>query len=42
MKQYDEWNELKKSLNDEENKVFFRERDVFWTSIGLNIGYEQL
>lgn len=41
MKQYDEWNTLKKSLNDEENKVFFRERDVFWTSIGINVGYEQ-
>ncbi len=41
MKEFDEWNELKKSINREENKVFFRERDIFWTSIGLNIGYEQ-
>jgi len=41
MKKYDEWNNLKQTLNKEENKVFFRERDIFWASIGVNIGYEQ-
>ncbi len=41
MKKYDEWNQLKKNLSEKENKVFFRERDVFWASIGINLGYEQ-
>lgn len=41
MKKYDEWNNLKQTLNKEDNKVFFRERDIFWASIGVNIGYEQ-
>jgi len=41
MKKYNEWNQLKQSINQEENKVFFRERDIFWASIGVNIGYEQ-
>jgi len=37
MKKYDEWNNLKQTINQEENKVFFRERDIFWnTSINTN------
>ncbi len=41
MKKYDEWNEVKKSIAKEENSVYFRERDIFWASIGVNIGFEQ-
>lgn len=41
MKKYDEWNIVKKKLHNEDNKVYFKERDIFWASIGINIGYEQ-
>lgn len=40
-KKFDNWNEIKKSLHDEHKAVIFKERDIFWVSIGVNIGYEQ-
>lgn len=40
-KDFDEWNEVKKKLNNKVQKVFFKERDVFYVSLGKNIGYEQ-
>jgi len=40
-KDFDRWNEIKKSINDRENTPFFHEREVWWCSLGLNIGYEQ-
>lgn len=41
MKRYDKWNEVKKSINNKRDIITFKERDVFWASIGENIGYEQ-
>jgi len=41
VKKYDEWNEVKKNIFKTENSVYFKERDVFWASIGVNIGFEQ-
>lgn len=41
MKEFDEWNNLKKSLHSNKKENFFKERDIFWASIGINIGYEQ-
>ncbi len=38
---YDYWNGLKKEINKSENKVFFRERDIFFAHLGENIGFEQ-
>ena len=40
-KNFDEWNEVKKSL-DERDYVppFFKEREVWWCSFGINIGSE--
>ena len=40
-KEFDKWNDVKKNLNEIENKVYFKERDIFWASIGKNIGFEQ-
>jgi len=40
-KDFDSWNTLKKRLNSKTKDIFFKERDIFWASIGLNIGYEQ-
>lgn len=41
MQQYDNWNEVKQLTQKTNKKVFFKERDIFWSKIGENIGYEQ-
>ena len=41
MKKHNEWNEIKKELDTKTKSIIFKERDIFWTSIGENIGYEQ-
>lgn len=41
MKQFTKWNNLKENLHSSKKENFFKERDVFWASIGVNIGYEQ-
>lgn len=41
VKDFDKWNSLKQNLHKDESKVYFKQRDIFWVSIGLNIGYEQ-
>ncbi len=38
---FDKWNELKKKLNKKKKELKFRSRDIFFMSIGKNIGYEQ-
>ena len=41
MKNFDAWNELKKKIESKEKRIpIFREREVWWCSIGLNIGSE--
>lgn len=40
-KKFDNWNDVKKNLHGEHKAVIFKERDIFWVSIGVNIGYEQ-
>jgi len=41
MKQHDKWNKVKKSTQNLEDKLFFKERDIFWARLGENIGFEQ-
>ena len=41
MSDFDKWNELKKNLNDKEENIKFRPRDIFFMHIGQNIGHEQ-
>ena len=41
MKRFDERNDLKKDLDEKEEFVIPKEREVYWASIGENIGYEQ-
>ena len=41
MKNFDEWNDLKRTLNSQNTVPLFREREIWWCSIGLNIGHEQ-
>jgi len=41
-KDFDLWNQKKKELDKKfaENSVFFKEAEVWWVHIGLNIGFE--
>jgi len=40
-KLFDEWNTIKKIVNEKDEVVEFKEKDIFWTNIGENIGFEQ-
>lgn len=39
--EFDNWNYQKKEINKKSGKVFFKERDIFFVSLGQNIGYEE-
>lgn len=42
-KDFDKWNELKKKINKETdslNNIYWREREIWFCSIGVNIGSE--
>ena len=41
MKEYDAWNEKKKGLETRITLPQFSERDIWWCSLGLNVGYEE-
>lgn len=38
---FNNWNNLKKKINNKSKKVFFKERDVFYISLGQNVGFEE-
>lgn len=41
-KDFDTWNVKKKLINQTDvSMVFFREREIWWCHLGLNIGFEQ-
>ena len=40
MKDFDDWNELKKKLDDKPFDHYVHEREVWWCSLGTNIGHE--
>jgi len=38
---FDNWNEIKKQLHQQEKEIeFFKERQIWWCSIGQNLGSE--
>ena len=39
-KDFDRWNTLKKQLNTDVEPLYFREGEVWWVHLGVNIGYE--
>jgi len=41
MKKFNEWNTLKKSLNAKDTVPNFKEREIWWCSLGVNVGHEQ-
>ncbi len=40
-KDFDNWNELKKRLHDKGVNCFYHEREIWWCSLGINIGFEE-
>lgn len=36
-----EWTKLKIKIHLSERSIYFWEREIWWTSLGVNIGYEQ-
>ncbi len=41
-KDFNRWNEIKKEMDAKDLKVlYFREREVWWCSLGINIGDEE-
>ncbi len=42
MKDFDKWNKTKKELENKDiSKIFFNVKEVWWCSIGINIGSEE-
>ena len=39
--EFDKWNELKKKLHTRDEKILFHEREIWWCSLGVNIGFEE-
>jgi len=33
---YDKWNQVKKRVHQKENRVGFKEREIFWVRLGQN------
>ena len=42
LKDFENWNHLKKNIDKNYKPPLFREREIWWCSIGINIGYEIL
>ena len=40
-KNFDEWNSLKQNLDREQKLILFKEQDIWWCSLSLNIGSEE-
>ena len=41
IKDFDKWNQKKKEIDDNNVEKIFHEREIWWCSLGLNIGEEQ-
>jgi mRNA interferase MazF len=39
-KDFDRWNKTKKKLNDDTEPLYFREGEIWWVHLGVNVGYE--
>ncbi len=40
-KDFDAWNERKKSIQQNTQEIYFNEAEVWWCTLGVNIGHEQ-
>ncbi|OGI78658.1 hypothetical protein A3C57_01950 [Candidatus Nomurabacteria bacterium RIFCSPHIGHO2_02_FULL_33_12] len=39
-KNFDNWNNVKKELSKKEEKFFFKDGEIWWVSVGQNLGTE--
>jgi len=40
-KDFDGWNEIKKQVHNKNENRLYHEREVWWCSLGVNVGFEQ-
>jgi mRNA-degrading endonuclease toxin of MazEF toxin-antitoxin module len=40
IKDFDGWNNLKKQIHNEKPNRFYHRQEIWWCSLGLNIGFE--
>jgi len=40
-KDFDCWNEIKKGIDGREKIIFCNKREIWWCSLGLNVGVEE-
>lgn len=40
-KRFDEWNDRKKKLHQDVQRPYFHEREIWFCSLGVNVGFEQ-
>lgn len=40
-KDFDNWNIEKKVLHEKSATIFYHEREIWWCSLGVNVGFEQ-
>ncbi len=40
-KDFEAWNKRKKRIHIENENRLYREREIWWCSLGLNVGFEQ-
>jgi mRNA-degrading endonuclease toxin of MazEF toxin-antitoxin module len=40
-KNFDEWNSKKKSIDGRVAAPFYHQREIWWCSLGVNVGFEQ-
>ncbi len=40
-KNFSEWHKIKTFIDAKETKIYFHPREVWWCSVGLNVGFEQ-
>lgn len=40
-KNFDQWNEHKKYMHVETERKFYHPREVWWCSLGVNVGFEE-
>ena len=41
MKNFQGWHKLKSDLHKQNRAVYFRKKEIWWCSLGANIGFEQ-
>ena len=40
-KDFDNWNKEKKKINYKNTNRFYHAREIWWCSLGVNVGFEQ-